>query len=127
MKAGSERKDCLAAFLVRCVEGVGALVVVELVAGGVDDDGLMLSPLPGSPPPAAKAGIAAGLAATAPRNTVSITRLIGDLIMQLSFSAFCRCSCAPLRTPSLCSYSRRAVYAHLTVRRKWSLPIRRAV
>jgi hypothetical protein len=58
--------------------------VEDPLAGGVDADGLITSGEPGSPPPAAKAGIMAGLATSAPKKSVRVANLIAGLIMQAS-------------------------------------------
>src|SRR5579864_7613206 len=95
MKAGSSRKDCLAAFLLRWVEPV----VGELVRGclGCDgcaevDEGCMMSGAPGSPPPAARTGMT-GLASCAPTKTVSDVNLMAVLFMSPSFRYRQHASC----------------------------------
>jgi hypothetical protein len=52
---------------------------------GAEDDGLMMSGPPGSPPPPApKAGIATGIAASAPARPARVMNLIASLVMYLS-------------------------------------------
>jgi hypothetical protein len=83
MKSGSLRKDCLLAFLVRCVGVVAG--VVEPVAG-VDcgAGGLATDLIVSSPPPAAKTAIVGAVAMTPTEKTVSVANLITNLDMHSS-------------------------------------------
>src|ERR1700760_3656161 len=81
MKAGSSRKDCLAAFLVRCdVPVVGDLVCCCDDGCAVGADGCMMSGAPGSRPLAARTG-SAGQASCAPMKTVSEVSLMAVLFI----------------------------------------------
>src|SRR6516164_8262451 len=99
MKAGSLRKDCLLAFLVRWVE---RLPGADCGGGGLGP-GLIVSSLggpPPPPPPAAKTGIVGAVAMIPADKTVSVANLIANLDMRSSVP--CERSYQPQMLTPLC-------------------------